>query len=71
MPSVLIRMLTVWHILFWLNVFWSECLDSLTTLLMLMYQGRMKEMDGRRLCTLLICWLSQDMEFRNIKTHVG
>ena len=36
-----------------------------------MYQGSMKEMDGRRLYALLICWLSQDIEFRNIKTHVG
>ena len=36
-----------------------------------MYHGRMKGMDERRLYALLICWLSQDMEFRNIKTHVG
>ena len=35
MPSVLIHMLTVWYVLFWLNVLRSECLDSLTTLWML------------------------------------
>ena len=46
MPSVLIRMLTVWHVLFWLNVFWSECLDSLTTSKMLCVSGT-HERDGR------------------------
>ena len=30
----------------------------------------MRELDESRLYTLVICWLSQDMEFRNIKTHV-
>ena len=45
-PSVLIRMLIIWYVLFWLNVFWSECLDSLTTLEML-YVSETHERDGR------------------------
>ena len=39
-------MLIVWYVLFWLNVFWSECLDSLTTSKMLCVSGT-HERDGR------------------------
>ena len=46
MPSVLIHMLTVWYVVFWLNVLRRECLDSFTKLLILYVSGT-HERDGR------------------------
>ena len=46
MPIVLIRTLTVWYVLFWLNVLRGECLDSLAMSLMLYVPGT-HERDGR------------------------